>query len=283
MVKVFHRWFLRFSFFLAIAAIALNFDARTGLAQIDDDLSSYQPPTITCNDTSFFWNGAHYKIGRVIGSGLYGTVFDLLKDGTDPGDYVLKILTESDAEAVYRHALDEVKLYESLPASFIPTYYRSVFRLRNARKNSRYGAFLIKPKITGYTLFGILGAPYFLRSFPEAYKNFLSFKRTLSNELISLAKKDVFVWDLHANNIMYDILRRNWKVVDAERVVTFSEFQREISTRAQYAPPKHAIHAINDLLDEDKELSREDIAREIVSIYLDHIQIRFTGMMKKAG
>lgn len=277
------RWYLRVVALFVITSFTLNLNAPLVGAPLDDDLTSYQPPQLTCSDVNFFWQGAHYQLGKQIGAGLYGIVFDLLHDGVDPGEYVLKILTSPDAEDAYRGALDEVKLYESLPKSFIPTHYKNVYELTEANIQNRYGAFLIKQKVTGYTIYNFIDEPSLLKFFPEAYEKLLLFENTLIDELTELAKKDVYVWDLHANNIMYDIIRKEWKVVDAEREVTLAAFKRSISSRKKYAPLRHPIHDINALLSGGKTWTEKQLISEIVSIYFEGILHQLSQIKKKAA
>ncbi len=276
-------WYLKICLLVVISYLTLNLHGPLALAQFDDDLKTYQPPKLSCPDLDFFWEGAHYQMGKQIGSGLYGMVFDLLHDGEIPGQYVLKILTSPEAEDAYRGALDEVKLYKSLPRSFVPTHYKSVYELPSAKKRYKYGALLIKEKVIGYTLFNFLEKPHLLKDFPPAYETLLKFKKTLIDELAELARKDIYVWDLHANNIMYDIIRREWKVVDAEREVTLTGFKKSILSRVKYAPKNHPVHDINALLTGGILWTEEQLTSEIVSIYFEHILAKLLLIKKRAS
>lgn len=228
-------------------------------------------PLYSCNNLTFEWYGRTLSQANKIGAGVSGTVYNLKSDGQIVNDLVEKIIIKPDYDAVREAAREEFHLSQELPGLVTKTTLRGYFKIQKSNSDFVYAASLIKEKVDGATLRSLIGRGEINSSTISTYKEpFKRFVDKLLDKVIALNKKNILLWDLHGENIMFDVKKGEWKLVDA-KIGPFQREINEITAAANFYTSTNKFHSvveIVDLLESSKGIRDEKFSKEYLDIYL---------------
>lgn len=271
------------SLLLLVFVIESSLLAPSALIAQSPNSGTYIPPAFNCKNANFVWDGNHLSIGKVIGQGVEGVVFDLMHHNGQYSGKVLKMILDEDPQYLYREAMHEVSLSKELPNTFVPTDYKSIYGLSERADKKHYGAFLIKEKVIGYNGYDFLNARMDLATVERAYKSFRLFRDELRKEMVALAKKDVYIWDMHVKNLMYDVFEDQWRLVDANREITANMFEQKLATYLKKADPSHPVHALHRMLTMRDTMTHEEMVDYIINVYFRWLDLEFRKRISEMG
>lgn len=189
----------------------------------------------SCRDNTFSWGGRFLTVGKVLASSNKGnSIYELQTYGSVVHDMVLKSLTDPSYQNVKFYMDEEIQIAIDMPAFYTRTEPLRIYKLPQRDGQQIFAGLLVKQRVNGPTLgnlaFGISGSPPFqLGDLKEAVRALIQFRSNLAQELKRLSDQNIFIWDLHGYNIMYDRFEKKWLIVDANRDEGFDVFLDQIS------------------------------------------------------
>lgn len=212
-----------------------------------------------------------YHLGAVIGRGVSGVVYSLMPETSVSKNHVIKVQSRYNASQAYAAAQEEVLISRELPGLFVDTTYQGLYKLNPKGLKAQYNSLLLKQKVNGTTLYRLSRNIFFSYDFlREAYEKLVDFRFKLKQTLLVKLESEIFFWDLHSANIMYDIQKKEWLIVDANITKGIENLKMELS---QYKKSKanftHPIFKIADLLTVYDRTQKEAFIEEYLRIYLD--------------
>lgn len=182
-------------------------------------------------------DGEIYRVGKRLGSGSYGIVYQLEHANNDQTrNYVLKIIkTRSEQEALEEGNM-EVLLARLLNSNQIvklaaDTHLNRIFSFTFLDRNYHV-PLLIKERVLGYTAYDLIRNHSLINqlgtTYKAAYESFLVFEGQLIENLAKHAAENRFIVDLHHQNIMFD--GEKWLIVDGFVLTKRSELVEYIES-----------------------------------------------------
>lgn len=172
-----------------------------------------------CFDGSFIVAGEMLKTKDLLGEGGYGKVYSVVNDRNEIiEDIVAKLIIDREEKQIKAHLKQELLLSKAFPDHYTFTHIVDQFRYINETGDEFGIGILVKQRIYGDTLEDIvnsqsskyLDTPNKIR---QAFEELERFKYSLSLKMQSRSPQNIFMGDLHGDNIMYD--GSKWYVVDA--------------------------------------------------------------------
>ena len=184
-------------------------------------------PTLlrSCNDFDLDWMGQHFELGPKIGAGVSGTVYALRLADQESDDYVVKVMGSLTKEKAFIEVTDEVRVFNEFAGFFAPTWYKGLYEFRGDDQFTGFFSLAFKKKVIGPTAFEVIHDSEIGLSPSTLFSKFIEFKFNLIKHMVYMAKHhQVYIWDLHLHNLMYDKVLKKWLFVDANRIEGFDAF-----------------------------------------------------------
>lgn len=211
MLKIIYLYFL-------ISVLCLAGCQVQGLDQSHRLANGPEIQNLDCFSGWFHFDGGQWQLKELIGEGYFGKVYSLADENGDMvEDMVAKVFYKIDNDPIVKQLSEESLLSQAFPDHYVPTVIAQNFSFKNQFGAVVYAGILVKEKVDGVTLqqlIGQSGSKYLSskNAIRRAYESLASFKETLAKRMIKNASKQIFMGDLHANNIMYD--GQHWYIVD---------------------------------------------------------------------
>lgn len=184
-------------------------------------------PTLlrSCSDFDLNWMGQEFELGAKIGAGVSGTVYALRLVDQESDDYVVKVMGSLTKEKAFIEVTDEVRVFNDFAGFFAPTWYKGLYEFRGEGDFRGFYSLAIKKRVIGPTAFEVIHDSELGLSPSTLFSKFIEFKFNLIKHMVYMAKHhQVYIWDLHLQNIMYDKVSKTWLFVDANRIEGFDAF-----------------------------------------------------------
>lgn len=216
-----NRAFLPFFYSMLLAILCACLPQNTAPGGASRYLQAGEIPEAVlmknCQDFDLGWMGHEYQIGAKIGSGISGVVFALNVADNLPSEYVVKVMSKKTKVATFNEALGEVRIFNEFAGFFAPAWYKGLYEYRGNGDPFFYGL-AIKKRVIGYTAEQVIFDQELGLAKEVLYKKFIEFKSDLIKHMSYMAEQnEVYIWDLHLRNIMYDTVSEKWIFVDANR------------------------------------------------------------------
>jgi hypothetical protein len=246
-----------------------RFDGDTNPALLSGDHDS-SPGSKPCGKISLQWQGVSYHIGRKLGQGVNGAVFELQRqDGID-SEWVVKIFEGASVAEVRWKANRDLKLAKEFSNLIPEAHFRYAYQapIHTDTPAQSAVALLIKRKVKGFTMYEMRHRfrqwPFMVPVAKEAFYNFKSNLKQTMLEKLELG--EFFLWDLHHNNILFSANLNKWTLVDAEMTKGFDTFLKELESIDQ-VETYHPIYKIKSLLNEYHIMSKQEFVDRMLDIY----------------
>lgn len=237
---------------------------------------------LDCDDAPIKWNDQSYKIGELLGRGVTGKVFALVSEKGPSDSIVAKIIQAFDPVTAKSAAFEELQLSGELDNFFVSTSLAGLYRSTTSRKKELFSASLIKDRVHGMTLHNFVGSDLF-KSNPKKYlQSFLVFKARFSKSLELLAQeKNIYVWDIHASNIMYDIRKNTWILVDANREQGIEQLESKLRHLFKSNLQSRSLFKLLQLF-QNRELRHDQhFFQKVIDIYWKEYEMQMRGISEK--
>lgn len=278
------KYKIRFNLsFLSILIVFLSSCAPQKISK--NNASTYQHDVMpspflvrSCDDINIDWLGKNYRLSEKIGSGASGSVYTLreLNARSDSKEYVVKIISKADESRVYREAIEEVFIFNEFAGFFTPSWYKGFYKINAPNLTFHYHSFVLKKRVNGLTAHSIVIGDNAGVSSKELYDRFIDFKTKLIKHMTFMAEnKNVYLWDLHLGNLMYDTEINRWLLVDANRSVGFDQLIGELyriiasNRRSRFA---QFYAQITQLLARNKFSQDENFFEQYLNFYFEPIE-----------
>lgn len=239
-----------------------------------------------CNAKNIEWQSRIFKLRTRLGSGIDGSVYEITEKGKTREDLVIKVINSKDPKEAYLKGMREVEFSQKFSDHSVKTSMIAVYHTAISETEDIYGAFLLKSKVHGPTLDGLLN---FLNKHPMkaqvVFDSFLEFRANLKRSMLNEMINDVYIWDFHGSNIMYDFYKNKWSIVDANLETNLDDFKNHILALAPIDIHRtHPVSAIYDLLWRSSVVKSdpEKFVDKMLDIYLLPYQEFFMEILRES-
>lgn len=276
------RFFLRLNFI----SLLLLLGACNNLLPTGSNLSdTKQAFNGDCPEGWIEWDSKKLLPGRKIGEGVKGAVYELTEGPYTSSEWVVKVYKGENLFEVERYANEDVRVSKNFPELFPEAHFLESVAAIPSGSQTKAGAFVLKERVAGVTLWKLFEErvdtyPYMI---PTVLESLRAFREELKGVLIDrLEKKQAFLWDFHANNIMYTATGNKWKIVDADMSIGIENFRKEILRLANFGRNRnHPIQKIKQLVMDYESSDNEQFVEQLIEIYLGDIEKMIEGKLVK--